>query len=280
MLWTLCVYLSINPIPPGKAELQLMLDDLPLTVYTYRPANYDGGPLVMIFHGILRNADEYRDHSTAMGDRFGALIVAPKFDEERFPKAKYQYGGIVEDGKAVPVGARTGALVPKIAAEIRRREQQPDLPYYLVGHSAGGQVLFRSAAFTPLGARGIVAANSGTLTFPRRDWEYPYGLDGLPEELTGDEQLKQFLAQPLTLYLGLADTVRDEWLDVSPEADRQGLVRLDRNRAGFEAWKALAKERGWEFRWRIVSADGVDHDHEKMFNHPQMQAALFRESDK
>jgi pimeloyl-ACP methyl ester carboxylesterase len=277
MLWILCASLAADPIPSGKAEMQLMLGELPLTVYTYRPANYDRGPLVMVFHGVLRNADEYRDHAVALGDRLGALIVAPKFDEERFPKAKYQYGGIVDDGKAVPAGSRTGALIPKLAAEIRRREQRPDLPYYLLGHSAGGQVLFRSTAFNALGAKSIVAANSGTLTFPRTDWEYPYGLGGLPAELTTDDMLKQFLAQPLTLYLGLDDTVRDEWLDISPEADRQGRVRLERNRAGFRAWQALAKERGWEFRWRIVTADGVDHDHEKMFNHDQIRAALFRD---
>jgi hypothetical protein len=113
------------------------------------------------------------------------------------------------------------------------------------------------------------------VTFPRKDWQFPYGLGGLPEELTSDAMLKQFLAQPLTLYLGLEDTERDEYLDVSPEADLQGPVRLERNRNGFAAWQTLARERGWEFRWRIVTVEGVGHDHEKMFDHPQVKAALF-----
>jgi pimeloyl-ACP methyl ester carboxylesterase len=280
MLWSLCVVLAMDPqpIPAGKAEIELKLGDVPLTVFTYRPANYDRGPVVMVFHGVLRNADEYRDHAVKLGDRLGALIVAPKFDEERFPIEKYQYGGVFVDGKTVPVAQRTGSLLPQIAAEIRRRERRPDLPYYLIGHSGGGQFLFRSAAFAPLDAKGIAASNSGTVTFPRKDWTFPYGLGGLPEEVVNDDALRRFLAQPLTLYLGLGDTERDEYLDVKPAADLQGQTRLERNRNAFQAWKELARERGWEFRWRVVTVDGVGHEHEQMFDAPEARAALLGEA--
>jgi pimeloyl-ACP methyl ester carboxylesterase len=283
MLWTLCAALLAmdpQPIPAGKAEVELRLSDFPLTVYTYRPANYDRGPIVIVCHGVLRNADEYRDHAVTLGDRLGAMIVAPKFDLERFPLEKYQYGGIVQDGSAVPLAERTGSYIGRIVAEIRRREQQPDLPYYMIGHSGGGQFAFRCTAFAPCEARGIVASNAGTVTFPRKDWKYPYGLGALPDELTNDVALKRFLAQPLTLYLAQGDTVRDEYFDASPEGDLQGMTRLERNRNAYRAWQQLAKERGWEFRWRIVEVEGVDHDHEKMFNHPQVRTALFGDPTK
>uniref|UniRef100_A0A7C4QIG6 Alpha/beta hydrolase n=1 Tax=Schlesneria paludicola TaxID=360056 RepID=A0A7C4QIG6_9PLAN len=263
------------PIPVGKAELELRLSEFPLTVSTYRPPRYDGGPLIIVCHGVLRNADEYRDHAVSLGDRFGALIVAPKFDEERFPLRKYQHGGIVADGQAVPVADRTGSYLIRLVDEVRRRERRPELPYFLIGHSGGGQFLFRTAAFVPLTARGIVASNSGTITFPRSDWGYPYGLGGLPDELTTDAVLRRFLAQPITLYLGQGDTERDEHLDVSPEADRQGTTRLERNRNAFEAWRQLAREKQWEFRWRLVEVEGIGHDHEKMFDHPRVREALF-----
>lgn len=280
LLWFLGVCLAAEPqstwpLPPGKAELQLRLGDLPFTVFTYRPAHDHHGSLIIVCHGVLRNADEYRDHALTLGDRFGALIVAPRFDEARFPLRKYQHGGVVHEGKAVPVEDRTGAYVLRLVEEIRRREGRPDLPYYLIGHSGGGQFLFRTAAFVPLRARSIVASNSGTVTFPRTDWMYPYGLGGLPEELITEDVLRRFLAQPVTLYLGLDDTERDEHLDVSPEADRQGLTRLERNRNAFAAWQQLARDRGWEFRWRKIEVEGVGHDHEKMFEHPRVREALF-----
>lgn len=282
MLWSVCLWLAVDPqpIPAGKAELQLKLSEFPLTVYTYRPANYDRGPMLFVFHGVLRNADEYRDHAVTLGDRLGALIVAPKFDLERFPLERYQYGGIVQDGKAVPLAERTGSYVARIAEEIRRREQRPDLPYYMIGHSGGGQFVFRSTLFAPAQAQGIVASNSGTITYPRKDWPYPYGLGELPDDLTGDAVLKKFVGQPLTFYLALGDTVRDEYLDVTPQADLQGPTRLERNRNAFAAWQQLAKERGWDFRWRMVTVEGVDHDHEKMFNSPQVRTALFGDAAK
>ena len=62
-----------------------------------------------------------------------------------------------EAGKAMPTHKRTGAFIPKIAAEIQRREQRKDLPYYLIGHSAGGQFLVRTSAFVDTGAARIVA---------------------------------------------------------------------------------------------------------------------------
>ncbi len=276
-----CLFAEPGPIPPGKAEIEVTVNDVPLTVYTYRPETYTDGPLLMVFHGVLRNADEYRDHAVAMGDRFNVLIAAPKFDDTRFPKRRYQQAGIMDDdGKARPANERTGAFIPKIAAEIQRREKRDQLPYYLIGHSAGGQFLVRTSAFVDTGATRIIAANPGTHLFPEKTADYPLGFDRLPSELATDEQLRHYLAQPLTLYLGSGDIVRDEYLDVSLESDRQGKTRWERGQNAFAAAQRLAADKGWTFNWRLVVADGVDHDHEKMFNNPACADALFGPADK
>jgi glycerophosphoryl diester phosphodiesterase len=98
----------------------------------------------------------------------------------------------------------------------------------------------------------------------------------LPDEFSNDAALRRYLAQPLTLYLGTADTVVDDNLTVSPEANAQGAVRLERGRKTFEAARQLAHDRGWTFHWRLVEAAGVKHDHTLMFNHPQAAVALFQ----
>src|ERR1044071_2688042 len=66
-----------KPIPAGKGEIKVDVGSKKLTVYTYRPKSYKDGPLIVIFHGTNRNADEYRDFGKGMAERFGALVVAP-----------------------------------------------------------------------------------------------------------------------------------------------------------------------------------------------------------
>lgn len=246
-----------------------------LELFTYKPANYNHGPLIVVFHGVLRNAEEYRDHAKGMADRFGALIVAPRFDSQQFPSAKYQRGGLLENGQLAPREDWSWSLIPKLVEHVRRQEGRPDLPYYLIGHSGGGQFLVRMAGFVPAGAGRTVAANPGTHLWPSRDMPYPFGFGKLPEEVNGDEALRRYLAQPLTLYLGTADTEQDKYFDKSELANKQGASRYERGRNVFRAAEELATKNGWTFGWRLVEAPDVGHDHEKMFDHPRCAEALF-----
>jgi len=266
--------LSATPLPTGKSMAEVPFDNVSIKLFVYKPIGFRDGPMLMVFHGVLRNAEEYRDHSIAMGDRFGALIVAPLFDEKTFPLAKYQLGGIVVDGKATPAAERTGQYVNRIAKVLREREGRPDMPYSLIGHSGGGQFLVRLAAFVPTEAQRIVAANPGTYTFPILTAQFPYGFGGLPVELQTDDELKAYLAQPLTIYLGEKDIERDEYLDVSPSADAQGRFRFERGQQAFAAAKKLAADKQWPFGWKLVIAPEIEHDHEKMFNHAACAEAL------
>ncbi len=274
-LFLACLLASApESVPVGKATIDVPCADVTLKLFTYKPAHFRDGPMLMVFHGVLRNADEYRDHSIAMGDRFGALIVAPLFDEKTFPKPKYQFGGIVQDGKAVPADERTGEYVNRIAKEIRRREGRQDMPYALIGHSGGGQFLGRLAAFVKTDAQRIVISNPSSYTLPTVKAEFPYGFGGLPEELQSDELFKAYMAQPVTIYVGSKDIVRDEYFDDSDKADAQGRSRFERGKNAYEVAKRLATEKGWPFGWKLVVAEDIEHDHEKMFNHADCAKAL------
>lgn len=265
-----------SEIPVGKSMRYVTARGLPLEVHLHRPKNYRKERIIVVLHGTLRNADEYRDDAVEMGDRFRALIVTPKFDAERFPQPKYQRGGIMkEDGTAAPKEEWTYALLPQILKEIRAVEGKPTMPYWIIGHSAGGQFAMRMAGFFDSGAKRVVAANPGTNLFPTRDQEFGYGFGTLPDSLSNDAALKRYLAQPLTLYLGSMDAGPDEYLDESPRGMAQGPGRFQRGTAAFEYAKALAKKRGWKFGWRRVVAEGVGHDHLKMFNDPACEIALF-----
>jgi poly(3-hydroxybutyrate) depolymerase len=283
LLWSWCALLPAQAVatplvevPVGKAESVVRAGPVDLQVYTYRPANWSGQRLLFVMHGVLRNADEYRDHAVGMGDRFDALIVAPKFDSERFPSRAYQRGGLLrEDGTLAPREDWTYSRLPELAAAIRTRTGKPDAKWFLIGHSAGGQFLVRCAAFAALGAERIVAANPGSVLLPTTQVPFGYGFGGLPAELTGDAQLRAYLAAPLTLFLGTGDDQPDEYFDQSETAMAQGSGRHQRGLALWWSAKLLAAERGWPFHWRLVEAAGVGHDHAQMFAHDQCAVALF-----
>ena len=265
---------ATDPLPVGKSSIDLPFGEDSIKVFTYKPKGYTDGPLIMVFHGVLRNAEEYRDDSVEMGDRFGAIIAAPLFDEKSFPKPRYQFGGIVRDGQATPRDQWTGEFVNRITKAIREREGRLEMPLYLIGHSGGGQFLIRLAAFVKTDAKRIVAANPGTYLLPSKTAPFPFGLQGLPEELQSDAHLKAYLAQPLTIYLGTNDTERDEHLDVTPPAESQGRFRFERGQNAFAAAKKLADQHKWPFGWKLVVAKNIEHDHTKMFNNSQCAVAL------
>src|SRR5262245_16746473 len=238
------------PIPAGAGEVEVRVGGHRLALFTYKPKNYGrSSPLIVVFHGMLRNADAYRDNARGMADRFGAPVVAPRLDLERFPIEAYQLGGVQKGGADRPPDQWTLRLVQPLVEEVRRREGRPAMPCLLIGHSAGGQFLSRLAGLVACDATRIVAANPGTHLWPGLDLPFPYGYGRLPEGTGGEAALRRYLARPLTIYLGTADT-GDEDLLQTPEAMRQGRTRYERGQNCFAAAQALAQARGWAFNWR------------------------------
>ncbi|GAA0554326.1 hypothetical protein FHS83_001729 [Rhizomicrobium palustre] len=87
------------PIAPGIGEQTAPLTE-PLEIFTYRPANCTPTGYLLVFHGVDRNADTYRDDAEPLADRFCLIAVAPLFDKQRFPNWRYQHGGVVHRGAA------------------------------------------------------------------------------------------------------------------------------------------------------------------------------------
>src|SRR5262245_29511648 len=182
-LWMALVGEAGIPEGSGKIDVTAGPHQSPIEVFTYKPAAFRDGPLIIVCHGVLRNASVYRDHSREMGDRLRAVIAVPCFDTDRYPTESYQQGGIRREGQPLPRNEWTFSRIPEIVAEIRRREARPEWPWYLIGHSAGGQFAERLTGFLDTGASRVVAANPGTHLLPTRDQPYPFGFGGLPEEL-------------------------------------------------------------------------------------------------
>ncbi len=265
-----------EPPPVGAARIKLDLGQ-PIEVFTYRPPTFTDGPLILVFHGVQRNAEDYRNFAVTLAERFKAVVAAPRFDRERFPYESYQQGGLFADGALRPREEWTFSVVPRLITAMRALLGDPARPVYIIGHSAGGQFVARLSAMSgDLGAVRLVAANPGSHLFPDRSAPYGYGLGNLPEELSDDDALRRYLAAPLTLYLGTADNdPAHPSMDRSEPAMRQGAHRYARGLACFAAAQQLAAERGWEFRWRLVEAPGIAHDAAQMFAADEARDALF-----
>jgi len=241
------------------------------------PVTYTDGPLLIVIHGSDRSAENTRNYSINMAERCDAIVVAPLFDPKRFDDERYKRScGVTKGGIVQPRDKWTFNIIIRLVAEVRKMEESAHLPYYVLGHSGGGQFVTKMAMFMPEDARGFVAANPGSYVFPNLDWKFPFGISGLPPDLCGNEILRRFCATPLTLFLGTADIYQNaaDFFDASPEAMRQGPVRLARGHNYFEAMKSIAFEHGWAFNWRIVEVAGVGHSGSLMFKAPAIQSVI------
>jgi poly(3-hydroxybutyrate) depolymerase len=272
MLGTLLGAMPLGAAPIETGRQIADVNGAPMVVFTYRPVGCSDLSLLLVFHGIARNARTYRDDARALADRLCLLVVAPLFDRQAFPGWRYQRGGIVKGAAVQDARDFTGRLVLDLVNWVRREEGRP-IAYSLFGHSAGGQFLDRLAAFVPTEARRIVVANAGSYVFPSLEIDAPFGLGKVYSGTQGEAALRRYLEQPLTIYLGQGDTRDDERNDY-PEALAQGASRFQRGVNVFNAAKTLAQMRGWPFNWRLVELPGVGHDARKMLAAPQAAEAL------
>jgi pimeloyl-ACP methyl ester carboxylesterase len=275
VVMTLTWLLSAGPLaaaPIGTGRQTVDVNGTPMVVFTYRPAGCPEPSLLVVFHGIARNAQSYRDYTRALADRLCLLVAAPVFEEQAFPGWRYQRGGIVKNAAVQDRRDWTGNIVVDLVAWVREQEGRP-IAYSLFGHSAGGQFLDRLAAFVPTEARRIVVANAGNYVFPSLEVDAPYGLGKVYSGADGEAALRRYLEQPLTIYLGQADT-RDDIRNNHPDVLAQGRSRYQRGLNVFNAAKSLAQARDWRFNWRLVELPGVGHDARKMLSAPQASEAL------
>lgn len=273
ILCTVLVYLSAflfcttdAPARNIASKIEAEIKGTVLTVYTYTPDDCTPSSLLFVFHGLGRTARSYRNAAMDLADKMCLIVYAPLFDKKRFPGWRYNRGGIVRDGRVLPQTEWTVGYVRDLLQWARLREQRPGAPYYLFGHSAGGQFLSRVAAFgLPADARRIVIANPSTYVLPSLDEDAPYGLGNAFDKRSGEKQLREYLKLPLTVYLGDEDT-GDKDLTQNGPAMRQGENRLERGENFFELGHSVAKENGWEFGWRLVKARSVGHSARKMLS--------------
>jgi poly(3-hydroxybutyrate) depolymerase len=244
-----------RPEPAGAS-------DTPQRVFYHRPAGWPAnGRIVMVMHGVGRNASTYRNDWIAQAERYGFLLICPEFSQSKFPHAAwYNQGGV---HRTADPTLWSFAVPDRVFADVRKRFGATASRYSLYGHSAGSQFVHRMLLIAPSTlVDQAIAANAGYYTLPLFDVPYPYGLQGLS---VPDEQVANFLRWPLILLLGEADTNPNHpALLRNAEADKQGIHRFARGMNFLEVGKREAARRGLTLAWRVATVPGAGHSNRRM----------------
>lgn len=260
--------MAVRPVPAGESMSCIRertgVNQDALCLYYYRPGRWTEKDAVFIaFHGFGRNGAEYCKALRKLAEKRNMLIVCPELTERKYPGAEwYQEGGIMDtDGHVREKEKRTFSVVDRIVEEVKNRTQATG-KVILFGHSAGGQFVHRWAL---LGGKKVVdviaVANSGWFTMPDRDIDYPYGIKNVG---VTDKELAEAFAKPVILFMGEKDVERKPPFRDTPEADVQGMNRMERCTNYFHQCRAKAEELQVPFRWKLETVEGVAHQGVKM----------------
>ncbi|CAM4084692.1 Alpha/beta hydrolase [Bordetella tumbae] len=261
----------------GEYEFRNTDTGQPVHVYYFKPEGYSADtPVVVLLHGIKRNAQTYRDGWIDIARQRKLMVLAPLFTRETYPGANgYNLGNVFHavshpeiTGKAKPAERNpparwSFALPDAVFTDFARRESTAQAGYTLYGHGAGAQFAHRYALFRPKSlACRIIAANPGWYTYPDASADWPYGL----RDVTGvdGQQVDAYLGAPLLLMLGDADVHQAGVMRKTDDAQAQGPNRKARGERFYAHAQQLAKQHGTAFTWQLQHVTEAGHSNDQM----------------
>lgn len=261
-------YAQKQQIPTGLSAFSMAesagVNAEPLKVYTYKPAAWqDGRPIVVVFHGLKRNAEEYCQGWKEYAEKHNFLIACPEFTESKFPGVRYyNFGNVIDNddtgGNVLPQKQWIFPAIDNIIKKTKKQANARKSRVIIYAHSAGAQLVHRYVLLNNgTAADLIIAANSGWYTMPDENITYSYGLKGL--SLTKKDFQNAF-AKPVVILLGEKDIERSKVLRKTPEADAQGQNRLERGRNFYNQAQKKAASLDLKFNWQLITVPGVGHD--------------------
>jgi poly(3-hydroxybutyrate) depolymerase len=243
----------------GRFEFQQHGKLVPVWYYLPEAARADS-PILIVMHGVNRDADRYRDEWIGHAKTHGFILIAPEFSRKSFPGEEgYNLGGMVDaQGRTQPSAQWTFSFIEPIFDAVKAATENRSARYFLYGHSAGAQFVHRFMCFMPdARVAKAVAANAGWWTLPDPTVDFPYGLRG---STLDSRALKLVLQRPLVVLLGTADTDPNHvHLRRTPEALAQGPHRFARGNFFYASAARSAKALGVPLGWQLAAAPGVGH---------------------
>lgn len=243
------------------------LPNKPMRVfYHIPPGSRADMPVVMVFHGDERNAEDYRDIWIDAANQYGFMVIAPEFTEQYFPGGNYYIlGNVFTDGNNPassiqnPEPQWTFSVIEPLFDKVKQKTGSTVQTYDMFGHSGGGQFVHRFVLLKP-DARydRAIASNSGWFTVPDTSVYFPYGLDGSPVENTPPGN---YFSRRLTVQVGALDNNgNDPSIRHNQQADAQGMNRLERANYFYQQSQQIAAGTSSPFNWEFRIVPNAGHD--------------------
>ena len=239
-----------------------------LDVYCHIPENSDSStPIVFLFHGNNRNANEYRNSLVAKANLYGFILLVPEFTTTQFPGGDgYNLGNVFTDGDNPSASSLNNesewafsVIEPLFTYAIQNLNNQSS-KYHIIGHSAGAQFAHRFLFFKPLARIDkMVASAAGWYTTLDLETNFPYGINASPLE---DINFSLLFSKQLTILVGSNDNdPNSSVLRHNSIVDLQGLNRLDRAISFYNNAQSKAADLNVNFEWDFVINPNEDHNY-------------------
>ena len=243
------------------------LSNKPFNIHYYIPStvNQTTAPILFIFPGTDRNADDYLETWITLADQKGVMVFAFEFSVNYYPMStNYQTGFILdENGNLNNEDVWTFSVIEPVFDFIKTNLVNNTNSYNMFGHSAGGQFVHRFVQFKPNSrVNYAISANAGWYTVPDTSVDFPYGLKN-----TGisNEDLQNTYLKNLEIHLGQNDNnPNDPALRKTPEANIQGLHRLSRGRYFVNQSDSISQSLNFPSSWVKKELENVGHEQQKM----------------
>jgi hypothetical protein len=273
---------SITPEPGQVVEGE----DVYGTFYTYVPTSVREKPkILVIVHGTPpesetaeSDAQYYIGAWTDFAEKNGFVLIAPAFNQEDFSSRLGDHA----------LGGYRGLFGREIGADawvlrlVRAHQQVYGMegePFYLYGHSAGGQFTGRFVVTHPERVKAAVIASAATYPQPSTEVAWPFGMGELHTQIVWDGETsravdvvpdkEKWLAAtqvPLTVIVGLNDL--DE-LPVSLVPGQKGRNRCVIARNWVRDMASFAESNGLESRYKLSMIPGKGHSMSGLLSYGQ-----------
>lgn len=243
------------------------LSNKPFNIHYYIPStvNQTTAPILFIFPGTYRNADDYLETWITIADQKGVMVFAFEFSVNYYPMStNYQTGFILdENGNLNNEDVWTFSVIEPVFDFIKTNLVNNTNSYNMFGHSAGGQFVHRFVQFKPNSrVNYAVSANAGWYTVPDTSVDFPYGLKNAG---ISNEDLQNSYLKNLEIHLGQNDNdPNDPALRKTPEANLQGLHRLSRGRYFINQSDSISQSLNFPSNWVKKELENVGHEQQKM----------------
>ncbi len=253
----------LAPIPPKvKAptttlkDLHLYSDKKVISARVQIPARINPGlaPLIAL-HGISRDASGILRAFGPACDRAGRVLIVPRFGRKHW--SHFQTIGRHRPDQALLA----------LMDHLQQAGVISTARVSLFGYSGGAQLAHRFAMLYPQRIASLHVAAAGWYCAPDDKQAFPMGLGqpgtaiGLDTASVAVRQLRPFLKLPIHVYVGGADTTRDNALRKDPLLDtHQGRTRLARARTYIASLRRAAEARSISPDMDFTELLGCAHD--------------------